>query len=310
MVETCLFCKEAEFKLPELSWAPRIVDYLKNKPLPSLDTLIDSWSEQTKSYQAEINLPYIPPLVLSCEFAYTALEDFETLVYLKNKFVDYDVNFVIYLRRVDKHCNSDLLQTLKYGDWSNVDEFRQIKKDRRHDICNLHLDLPNILGTMGAVFGNKKIIVRPFEKSSLYKSDVVADFLRIIGVELPQSYEDTQQNVTAPYDFLIHYVNKFGNPIKRSAPVSQLFEKILSERELLEMHTDGSKYAYSPKERSEMIAYVGGSYKTIMNKFFMVDSCSLDSQVQENTNWVNLSNLDPERIKLFDKIIDKVSETI
>ena len=310
MVETCLMCTEAGNILPDLSWAPDISDYLRHQSLPQLEVLINSWSEQIAVYQSEINLPCIPPLVLSCEFAYTALADFNTLVYLKDQFSDYDINLVLYVRRVDQHCNSDLLQSLKYGNWSNMSDFKKLKSDRRHDISQLHLQLPEILGLWGSVFGNKKVLVRPFEKSLLYKGDVVADFFRIIGLELPLSYNINHQNVTAPYDFLIHFVNRFGNPVHRTEPVSELFKTALSHINLLEMQTNSSAYAYSPIERTEMITYVGEVYQAIKDKFTMVNDAFIESDIPDNSDWINLSNLDPDRIKMFDKIIDNISNNL
>ena len=310
MIETCLFCREADHVLPNLSWAPQVLKHLDETPLPNLKDLIDSWAEKLRSYQSEINLPQLPPLVLSCEFAYQALGHQKAIRYLRERFSDYDVNFILYLRRIDMHVNSALMQTLKRGNWSGMSDYQELKHRTRKRLINRHLEMPKLLNRFGSVFGNHKIMIRPFDRACLYKGDVVSDFFRIIGLELPESYDKSHKNITLPYDFLIYFVHKFGNPVQRSEFANKLLTLIMRKQEVLELQTDSSKFAYSPQERLEMNEAVSGTYKELQDAYTMKAFPSVDLELVNSSEWFDLSNLDSNRLAKFDQLIADASSDV
>jgi hypothetical protein len=311
MVETCLMRKDAGYTLPDLTWAPEVSQYLAKPSLPTLESLINSWSKECNSYRSKINLPLLPPVILSCEFAFEQLAEPRILKNLKEMLHDFNVKIIIYIRRIDKHCNADFIQTLKFGNWSGMDSYYQIKTDRRGYLCELHKNLPSLLETWCSSFGIDNVIVRLFDSCRLYKNNVVADFFRIIGLELPDEYSDSFQNVTVPYDFLIYFVNRYGNPVERSKRITRLFERVLIQEKLFRMQTDSAKFAYSPQERFEMIQYVNESYNMLQKDYGVPigDALSL-FQSSRPKEWENLANLNPKRVAKFQSIVTEARESL
>lgn len=307
MIETCLMLKESGQPLPDLSWAPEIKSYLENASLPKLESLLSSWSEECHIYKSKINLPILPPIILSCEFAYEVLAKPETLLYLKKLLRNFSAKFIIYLRQIDEHCNADFIQSLKYGNWYGMESYYHMKTDRRGYLTDMHSRLPEILSIYVDIFGQDSVILRSFERSRLYKNNVVADFFRLLGLELPREYSGTFQNRSVPYDFMIYFVNNFGNPINRSTRNKVLFDKLMNNETLLNMQTISSKFAYSPEERQEMLQSVHQSYKLLDQMFGIKLGESLYRFKPSNqAGWDNAANLDPVRCNIFQKIIDSL----
>lgn len=307
MLETCLICREAGCEFPDLSWAPQLQKYLDEVTPPKLNVLVDSWFHELKASQSRNNLRHYPPLVLSCEFAYKAFNKPKSLKYIKSLFSEFDINFVVYLRRIDKHANAALLQSLKRGNWFGLRDFSTLKTRTKERVIRNHLDLPNLLKKISSVFGSQKIILRSFDPACLYKSDVVSDFFHVIGLE-PLNYQKTSHkniNITPPYDFLIHFVNKFGNPVKRSQDDNKLLDSILAMNELNDLQIDSSKYAYSPQDRLEMNNIVGKVYDELCSQFSMKPFPNIENELIGSAKWVDLSFLDDHRVLQFDRVISE-----
>lgn len=307
MVETCLILKEAGQPLPDLSWAPEIESYLNSSSLPDIKDLINSWSEECHTYKLRLSSPLFPPIVLSCEFAYEAFVDTQTLLTLKRLFNGLDVKFVIYIRPIDQHCNADFIQSLKYADWFGMESFYRMKTDRRGYLTQLHNNLPEILSNYQKIFGEGSLIVRYCEPIYLYKKNVVNDFFRLLGLELPDTYTESFQNKTVPFDFLIFFTNKFGNPVNRTEKSIILFDKLMTNQKLMQMQNFSSSFAYSPQERLEMLQSVEETYQIIGQQFDLQLGDALSRfKSQTNDEWVNAANLNPERCQLFQEIIDEI----
>jgi hypothetical protein len=308
MIESCLVRRDATGTLPDLSWAPDLQDYFDNNNQHRFGDMVKSWIQLSKDCQLSSEPTNAVPVILSCEFAYNTLAEDAILSHLKYCLEHFDVKIVIYIRRVDEHCNADLVQTLRAGLWARGDNFYKLKSNRRHNIIEQHKSLPRLIHKWASHFGKGNIVVRPFEAQSLLQSNVVADFFSILGLTVPEIYQDTAQNKAVPYDFLLYFAERYGGPLQRSTKSKKLFDLLLTSIELDRLQVCSSKYAYSPQERLEMIeavseqyssigAYIGASKPTLF----------LERLPAPTDEWQNLANLDTDRIPEFDKLIENAS---
>ncbi|MFI3302387.1 MAG: hypothetical protein SNH35_01470 [Rikenellaceae bacterium] len=87
---------------------------------------------------------------------------------LATAFKDYNIKIIIYIRRQDILIESLINQHFKSGRYTTYDNTKFYYKE--------------LLDKCSELFGGE-VIVRKYEQGALYQSDVVTDFLQIIGLE-------------------------------------------------------------------------------------------------------------------------------
>ncbi|MHC5075807.1 MAG: hypothetical protein ACYTFM_05205 [Planctomycetota bacterium] len=90
---------------------------------------------------------------------------------------EFNVKIFVYWRRPDKLLDSWYSQRIKGSEKVALPSYRQKFKSKEH------------LDIWAKVFGKENILVRPYERTQLYKEDVVADFLHhVLGLELTEEF--------------------------------------------------------------------------------------------------------------------------
>lgn len=104
----------------------------------------------------------------------------------KSEEMNFDVKFVVYLRRQDLFAQSYWAQQVKETYTKKFDEFL---KSEKHKFLNL--DYYERLNQIAEVFGKENILVRVYERSQFTGTDnsLVSDFLETIGLELTDEYQ-------------------------------------------------------------------------------------------------------------------------
>ena len=126
-------------------------------------------------------------LVFSAEPLSSVLLSENNISALKHALSDFDVKIVAYIRRQDKFFISHVSTYVK-GGFSFPLHDRITMKDTiiSYDNQNRY-NYQLILKRWENIFGLENILVRPFEPQSLLASDVVADFLNILGIKGAES---------------------------------------------------------------------------------------------------------------------------
>lgn len=108
-------------------------------------------------------------------------------------FGEHQIKIILHIRRIDLYLESLFKQDVKAG--------RNVSLDRLMNTTTAEA-AQSFFGALEEVFGSDNIIVRPFERSQLYKGDVVADTLRELGledmvgeVELPSANEGLHRDL-------------------------------------------------------------------------------------------------------------------
>lgn len=129
-------------------------------------------------------------VVISSEYLFLATYEqiFEIKQFLDKTGVD--IRIVIYLRRHDYWVDSLFNQAVKTAPGNQVWDL-----DIREYFIYLlgaaefEIRYPKIIDKWADVFGQGNVLVRPFEKSQFYNGDLIWDFCRLIGLELPAELE-------------------------------------------------------------------------------------------------------------------------
>ena len=118
------------------------------------------------------------------------------------------ITIIIYLRRQDIFCESSYNQNIKFSKWTGdfVSQMNQLD--------TLKYNYLEILNIWAKYFGRDNLIVKAFESSSLYGGDVIADFLKILGVNISASTKEYRFNEKIADEFVEfkRYINHVPFP--------------------------------------------------------------------------------------------------
>jgi hypothetical protein len=124
----------------------------------------------------------------------TSIVSFEGLYHLETeKLKDirkalshFDIHIVIYLRRQSDKVRSGIAQTFKPG--TNL----PIASYTTKTLLGMAQNYEPILDRLVKVFGRRKVRVRRYEKSQLFRGNLILDFLQTVGASGPIDHEDAR----------------------------------------------------------------------------------------------------------------------
>ncbi|GHF26360.1 hypothetical protein GCM10017044_21620 [Kordiimonas sediminis] len=149
---------------PEKMWMHKAAGRKSIEEITAFNT------EMMEKFENEVADTTAHTLLISSEFfPSTDKEKIPELYRYLNSLSD-DVKVVYYVRHPISHAVSSFQQGIKTG----MDTF----KDRR----SFKFYAPGVLKKFAAVFGKDNMIVREFDRDTLYRSDSVFDFCQIIGL--------------------------------------------------------------------------------------------------------------------------------
>ncbi|MCX7714591.1 MAG: hypothetical protein N2171_02535 [Clostridia bacterium] len=119
-------------------------------------------------------------VIISTEM-FWEIETKEALINLKERLSGFDVKIIVYLRKQDDGVISWQNELVKSGKnfCKNINSIK--KKDSP---AYIFYDYYSRIKLLGEIFGDNNVIVRIFEKSLLYKNNIINDFMKIFNVEL------------------------------------------------------------------------------------------------------------------------------
>lgn len=94
---------------------------------------------------------------------------------------DIDIRIIAYLRQPQAHLRSWYNQLIKMG--AQVSDFDETV---RGIMERVHFDYAAALEPWVEIFGSEKVSVRPYDESSRETTALYADFLSVLGVDLPE----------------------------------------------------------------------------------------------------------------------------
>ncbi|WP_137168123.1 hypothetical protein [Salinimonas lutimaris] len=118
---------------------------------------------------------YSSYIVSSEYFPGLALEEIKELAEAVSGLAE--VKVIVYLRRQDRYLESWYLQLLKSG---NFNHSLEVLRERL--IQDKIFDYPYLIDLWSKIFGKNNVIVRPYEKSQFFKSDILKDFLNSLDM--------------------------------------------------------------------------------------------------------------------------------
>jgi len=118
---------------------------------------------------------------------------------------DCTFEIVVYLRRQDELFLGCVVESIKAG--ASLQEVQDYKAVfTRKTYGKSYFQYEELLNHWGMVFGTSALIVRVFEKDQLHNGDVVADFMQILGINIPVSDINIQKkNITLSPEILLNF---------------------------------------------------------------------------------------------------------
>ena len=108
----------------------------------------------------------------------------QSMLTMKRWFANFEVKVIVYWRRRDHLETSWHNQLIKAGEHT----FRSLPAR--------NLTQKKQLDDWAAMFGQKNILLRPYEKSQLHQGDVLADFMHhVFGLELPGGFSLSEKEI-------------------------------------------------------------------------------------------------------------------
>jgi hypothetical protein len=144
----------------------QVLDWLAPRKRAKLDQAYDEMF-------AAFDQSGCPTLVISSE-GYGGIEvGKKKLLWLKEKFSDFDTTIIAYIRRQDAYLLSTYQESVKGGSSAPFD-FESLKNSKR-------LNFARRLAPWRDVFGQDRVVVRPFLPSVWPEGELLFDFLPLIG---------------------------------------------------------------------------------------------------------------------------------
>jgi len=304
LLESALLLKDCGVTV-DLAWAPEVMRAFRESSETTLSNLLSSWYHSVQPRFLDSLNQQQPSLILSCEFLIKYLGSAKTLKQIKNRLDNFNVVFVLYLRRLDDHCNSEVMQTLKEGFWSSNDSLKILKSNRRHTLTRFHQSIPLTLQRIRKVFGPNSVKLRPFERCQLFKNDVVFDFMNSIGIPCDFDYTNTVQNRTPPVDFLLYFSDQFGGPRERDPLAHTVFRQICGGSQIYELSSPETSNVYSWDERNNMLSDVSVAYADLGQLIADTPRQLFLSAAPSRNELFFRNTMSLERVSLFDTLISQ-----
>lgn len=207
----------------------------------------------------------------------------------------FDIKIVVYLRQQDKFFESAYSQKVKRGASYSFQEFL----DKIEHVKDCHWD--HYLDAYAKYFGEKNIIVQPFDKKYLPEKDsLIHSFGKIIGSEYLKDYQ-------------LKRVKNRGYS-KDVMEIARLSNKYLSKEEiramkyiLMEVRLPTQNYTYFPLEqRKELISHFEKSNRRVAQKYLKDENGELfpKENLEKDSASRTYEGLTPEAMAVaFAKII-------
>ncbi len=210
-------------------------------------------------------------ILISSEF-FIHVDTPELVKYLKNKLNGYHVKIVVYIRRQDDFYLSTRQESLKIGR-----PFRDsVHRAKKYQYANYYERLNN----WAQVFGNENLIVRIFEKEQMYKNNLYADFLKILGIEFDNTFiipQRLNESISLEKALFLQRLSKYLVPYNDESNNKRFFHQEIRNSIIKEdFLKDGVvKDFFTYEERKEIMDYFEEENKRIVHDFIGIENETL-----------------------------------
>jgi hypothetical protein len=230
-------------------------------------------------------------VLFSCETFYHIFVG-QALKTLQQVLQGFHVTVICYVRRQDLYMESAYRQQVKVGEFKMpFPQFLNIHTDPAK-LEKVHANYYRILRPWEEMFGRDALLIRPFDKKSLRKGDLLEDFLHLCGLHgALQSCKNLPRvhNIALPRELIkvIRYFNAAGTiePHQQQSFVADLMSKV--------EFADAPMLAYADRKR------IIANYSEANNKLFQryigtqksFDESDLDSRKNDSVPEIDIDRL-------------------
>lgn len=202
-----------------------------------------------------------PKVVVSAEVLVQC--DSPEVAQIRDLFAGEDVSIICYMRRQDLFLNSRYLQLLKSGNVSlSLDEFLA---DARYSPKPL-----DMIRHWAQCFGDEKLLVVPFERSSLQPS-LVQNFLNCIDLPMKSDYKMTPSKNISPSPEIISMLVELARWEREGGITAAERKSVLSAFSSTNYRESGGKKQkvtlLTPEQQRTLIAVCQSDYEEIARRF-------------------------------------------
>jgi hypothetical protein len=170
-------------------------------------------------------------------------------------------------------------------------------------IADYDLDYYRRIERYASIFGERNLIIKPYEQEQFLRGNLIYDFLaifKVCGENLPQFKEKVNQSLTRSEFEIFRYLNKFNIPNFRA-----LYSLIIEHGNPNHNVKTRAKYFMSPKERTDFYSSFVVNNSLIAKKYLEKEQL-FQSQPSnaEDPNWnssgaASIENITQVLIKLW-----------
>jgi len=198
---------------------------------------------------------------------------------------------IVYLRRQDQYLLSTYSTWLKCG--ATADLNQKAYKRKRYDYLSL-------LDMWGEVAGQENLIVKIFERSRMYKNDLLEDFMNILGLRMTEHYQYPSSDLNKSLD-----KNKllFLKKLNAVVPESIDGQKNPLKGELIkamEQIDNSDKLNLDPGLSQEILDYYRSDNEAIKVQYFPSQAGSLFNEKIKSVSEQNMNNEDIPLDKMYE----------
>lgn len=191
LVDNSSYLEQKGYIYPDFSFVTSQIYFQHNRNLFQLFRSSYNKEDWKKSieYISELLVDY--DVILSEETIFLTKDKlfWELLSELNERF---NVQVICYLRRQDRFIEANWQTRVRNG----TDGIFSVNRDYESGCYYTQLE------KFAKLFGRESIIVRPFEKMQLVDGDVLSDFCKLIGLEIPTGYISIRENERMDSDYL------------------------------------------------------------------------------------------------------------
>lgn len=223
-------------------------------------------------------------ILISSEF-FTWIDDDNSLHFLKESLKGYNIKIIVYIRRQDEFYLSTRNELSKEGY-----PFEISVEDAIHFEPASHYTLIN---RWAKIFGKENIIVRVFDKKKLYKNDLLADFLKILDIELDSSFKRPKPlNISISLEKILllqklsQYLVPFTEENHKKRILHQEIRDLIVESNLFQTGEINDFFSFKDKKR--ILNHFEEENKLIATEYLGINTGKLFEEIN------SLSNVDNE----------------
>jgi hypothetical protein len=217
------------------------------------------------------------------------------------KEVNADIKIIVYLRKPDEYLESmykTYVLTPRHSFSGTITDFVYGEpRDDHHSYVRLDENYFDHLKKWESYFGLKNIIVRPFERVQLYKKNIIADILKVMGAESdPSEFEEYFVNTSVSNEAVeiyrsmnFHYHEK--GLLRKTFLPGDRFDSLLKG-----IKGANKTSLFTDKERKEILAKHEIPCRNVAKRYLNIDDSNLFNSYSKPNNKETFDALSADQV--------------